>query len=45
LAAILATKVTYVGAEASPQRCFSGIDLFNITTAEDGPGWRALEER
>lgn len=37
LAAILATKVTSVGAEASPQSCFSGIDLFNITKSHFWP--------
>jgi hypothetical protein len=37
LAAMLATKVTSVHAEASPQTCFSGIDLFNITKSHFWP--------
>lgn len=37
LAAMLATKVTCVDAEASLQTCFSGIDLFNITKAHFWP--------
>jgi len=34
---MLAMKVTCVDAEASPQTCFSGIDIFNITKSHFSP--------